>query len=331
MSLKGMSLEESVNILRGEPGTTITLGIQRDGQSGILQVVITRELIVVKSVKYELLDNKIGFLRLTQFGESTADEALEALLILESKGMEKLIIDLRNNPGGRLDVVVDIADYLLEKDDNIVQIDYRAYPDILEKSGKDPKVILPMVVLVNEGSASASEILAGALQDNKAATVIGTQTFGKGTVQSLMPLSNGGGVKITVAEYFTADRNQVDKVGITPDIIVEDLSDVDIIELQSYAPMIENETNILGDRGLNVYGAQQRLVELGYEVAIDGMFGSQTLKALESFQRANGLDPSGQLDFFTRGALHEAIMDKMSDSQTDIILKEAIDFLIDGE
>lgn len=318
VDMKGVTLEESVKIMRGEPGTPVTLTIQRgQEQPRILTFEIIRAVIEVHPVKVEVMDGNIGYMKITQFSEKAAEEVNAELRTFKDAEVAGLIIDLRNNPGGRLDQVVEIADDLLPAGDKIVQIDYRVYEDEIEVSRQAPVVEVPLIVLVNEGSASASEILAGALQDNDMAEVIGVQTYGKGTVQSVIPLSNGGGSKITVAEYYTANRNKVNGAGITPDFVVKMPGSDDAGDIDRFVPMIEQPGQGLGDIGLNVYGLQQRLNIAGYLVTVDGVFGNATREQLVRFQQAQQLQVTGVID--------QATIDRLQDITTAVANAEGTD------
>lgn len=330
-SLKGVSLEEAVKTMRGEPGTKLRLTIQRRGLTEPIDVDIIREIIEVNPVAFEIRDDGIVNFRLKSFNEHSAKDVRDALnIIKEESGVKGLVIDLRNNPGGRLDQVIDIADMFLEVGSPIVRVDYRAYSDNQFDSEDDPVISVPLVVLINEGSASASEILAGALQDNGAATVVGHTSFGKGTVQSVTDLSNGGGIKLTIAEYLTANGNKVNGVGITPDVEVNNRYRAGDMTNSDFAPMIENEDNVLGDSGLNIYGAQERLIYLGYELGATGVLDEETETQLKAFQSETGLNITGKLDAQTRVKLYnevdkpiEEIMDAQFEKAVEVILGSA--------
>lgn len=214
----GEKIDEAVSKMKGQPGTVVTLTLLKKGNEQT-DVKITREQIIMKSAKSEMLADGIGYLKLNVFDEKAATEFKTHLDALASQNAKGLIIDLRNNPGGSLDQCVEISDMLLGEQ-TIVSTRDRAGNEDVEKS--DPrKVTVPYVLLVNEGSASASEILTGAVKDTKSGTVIGTKTFGKGLVQAVNSLPDGGGYKITVAQYFTPNGSYIHGKGIEPDIVVE--------------------------------------------------------------------------------------------------------------
>lgn len=225
--VKGMALDEAVELMRGEPDTKIKLTIAREGKSKPLTFVLTRAVIKITSVKSHMLEDEYGYIRITQFQGGTVDALRRALGKLKKQAdgeLKGLILDLRNNPGGVLDGAVSVSDTFLDKGIIVStkgrgkdsQFNYTAKPsDYLNGS--------PMVVLVNGGSASASEIVAGALQDHKRAIIMGTKTFGKGSVQTIIPIANGAALKITTARYYTPNDRSIQAAGIQPDIVVENL------------------------------------------------------------------------------------------------------------
>ncbi|ERS00573.1 MULTISPECIES: S41 family peptidase [Marinobacter] len=222
--VKGMSLEEAVNLMRGKPGTVLTLTIMREGESAPIEIDVTRDVIKVTSVKSRMIDNGYGYVRITQFQAETGRQFLKALSDLEDEhgnDLDGLIIDLRNNPGGVLQAAVETADALLDEG-LIVYTEGRIQSSRLRFSAKPGDVMAgtPIVVLINGGSASASEILAGALQDHERAVVMGTQSFGKGSVQTVIPLDETHAIKMTTARYFTPDGRSIQATGIKPDIEV---------------------------------------------------------------------------------------------------------------
>ncbi|HEY6010874.1 MAG TPA: S41 family peptidase [Nitrospirota bacterium] len=219
---KDMSIEQAVDRMRGPKGTQVRLMIYREGWDKPKEFKITRDVIKVVSVKSEMLDNEIGYVKIIQFQGQTSDELEKALKGLEAKNMKKLVIDLRNDPGGLLDASVDVSSKFLPKDKLVVYLQGRQKNDRKDflTTGMDIAREYPIVVLVNTGSASASEIVAGALQDSKRAVIVGTQTFGKGSVQTVFPL-DGGGIRLTTAKYYTPSGRSIQNVGITPDVEVK--------------------------------------------------------------------------------------------------------------
>jgi carboxyl-terminal processing protease len=226
--VKGMTLNEAVKIMRGKPGEPLMLTIVREGVEQPLKIKIVRAIIKVKSVKSRMLEEGFGYLRISQFQSKTADGMVKAInkLKKESKGnnLKGLVLDLRNNPGGVLNGAVAVSDAFLKKG-LIVYTEGRVNDSKLRFNATPDDIIdnAPLVVLVNQGSASASEIVSGALQDHKRAIIIGTRTFGKGSVQTILPLSNGSAVKLTTARYYTPSGRSIQAEGIVPDIELEQI------------------------------------------------------------------------------------------------------------
>jgi carboxyl-terminal processing protease len=220
---KDMTLMDAVRRLRGPKGSKVTISILREGQAEPFDVTLVREVIEVKSVRDKDLGDGIYYTRIASFQERTAKDLERALEQAQKSGTTSLILDLRNDPGGLLNQAVAVSDMFLDKGQLIVYTRGRQKDQDLrftaEHAGGFPK--LPMVVLVNGGSASASEIVAGALQDWKRAVILGTKTFGKGSVQTVIPLSDGSGLRLTTAKYFTPKGRSIHGSGIVPDIVVE--------------------------------------------------------------------------------------------------------------
>jgi carboxyl-terminal processing protease len=207
------------SIIKGEAGTTVKLEILRGTET--LEFEIKRESINLNPVKAEVLDNNVGYIKVSSFDEGTATNFKEKFEEIKKKNITSLVIDLRNNGGGIVDEATKIADYIADLDSTLlITVDKNGNEEIT-KSTEEPIVNMPIVVLVNGNTASASEILTGALQDLKKATVVGTQTYGKGVIQKFMTLTDGSGIKITVQEYYTPNRRSINKVGIEPDEVVE--------------------------------------------------------------------------------------------------------------
>jgi carboxyl-terminal processing protease len=225
--VKGMTLNEAVKIMRGEPGTDILLTVVREGEEGPLKITITRAIIRIKSVRSKTLEPGYGYIRISQFQSATGTSMRKVITELKKDNdgeLKGLVLDLRNNPGGVLNASVSVADAFIKKG-KIVYTEGRVKDSLLTFNASPNDLLkgAPIVVLVNGGSASASEIVAGALQDHHRAIIMGTKTFGKGSVQTIMPMSNGAALKITTARYFTPSGRSIQAEGIEPDIIVEQL------------------------------------------------------------------------------------------------------------
>ncbi len=215
----GWNSDQVVQKLRGEAGTSVKITIRREGEEELLDFTVTREIIKLKSVRYEMLSDDIGYLRLTQFKHNTDVEAYDALKDLIGKGAKALILDLRNNGGGLLDVSVKIASMFLRSG---LVVETRGKTERANEKyyveNSNYLTAMPMNILINGGSASASEIVAGALNDRNRAKLIGEKSFGKGSVQTLFPLTDGSGVYVTIAKYYTPSGKVIDHVGLSPDI-----------------------------------------------------------------------------------------------------------------
>jgi len=220
---KDLTLQEAVRRLRGPKGSKVTIGVLREGWSDPKSFEIVREVIQVKSVRSKYLGDGIGYVRVNSFQDRTGKDLEKTIEQLIKEGAKAFVLDLRNNPGGLLNQAVFVSDLFLDKGQLIVYTSGRMKNQDLrftaEHSSNFPK--FPMVVLVNGGSASASEIVAGSLQDHKRAVVLGTKTFGKGSVQTVIPLTDGSGLRLTTAKYFTPSGRSIHGSGIEPDIVVE--------------------------------------------------------------------------------------------------------------
>lgn len=219
VSYTGEQLTEASNKIKGEIGTTVKLEVLRNGETKEFE--ITREQIKINHVEAKVLSNNIGYIEFNSFDEGCSEEFKEKLEELKSKKVKSLIIDIRNNGGGLVDEALEIADFIIEKDKTLLITSDKNGKEEITKAENDPIVNLPIVVLTNKNTASASEILAGALKDNGKATIVGETTYGKGVIQELLTLTDGSGLKITTNEYYTPSRNKINKVGITPDVEVK--------------------------------------------------------------------------------------------------------------
>jgi carboxyl-terminal processing protease len=221
---RDMTLTDAVKKLRGKSGDPVNITILRESEKRLLEFKIVREMIKIKDIKEaKILEDSIGYIRLVEFRESTLPEFNSALEKLNREGMSALILDLRNNPGGLLEQAVDVAEKFVEKGKLIVYTKGKKASQSMDFLSRNdhPVLNLPMVVLINEGSASASEIVAGCLQDYKRAMVLGTKSFGKGSVQTLIPLSDGSALRLTTSKFYTPSGKVIHGNGVTPDIIAE--------------------------------------------------------------------------------------------------------------
>jgi len=242
----GENLEEAVSMMKGPKGTDVTITIMRDKQTEPKEITITRDIIVLQTIKHKIVADNIGYIRITMFDEKTDKDFESALNELLKQNIKGLIIDVRDNPGGLLSEVVRIADRLLPK--GIIVYTEDRYKNRDTEYSDSNEIRLPIVVLVNGGSASASEILAGAIQDYGKGTLIGTKTFGKGLVQNLFPLADGkSAVKVTISKYYTPKGRCIQGEGIEPDIVVE-LPE----ELQMSISQIKEEDDIQLQKAIEI-------------------------------------------------------------------------------
>ena len=222
--VQGKSLMEAVKLMRGPVGTPIELTIRRKGEKKALIKKVVREIIVVKSVEAKLLKNKIGYLRLKSFNSNSSDQLIKKIDIFENKEKANgYILDLRNNPGGLLTQAINITDFFLDDGEIVSTKGRKVFENRRFFAKKGDKLNgKPLIVMINNGSASASEIVAGALKDHKRAIILGEKTYGKGSVQSIIPLSDGGGMRLTVSKYYLPSGESISEIGVEPDIFVEE-------------------------------------------------------------------------------------------------------------
>ncbi|QIB68134.1 PDZ domain-containing protein [Aminipila butyrica] len=305
--VSALNTNELVQLMRGEKGTKVTLTILRDGQQK--DITITREIVTTASISYEMKGAHVGYIDISGFDSDVATEFRMAKAALVNKGAESLIIDLRDNPGGYIDGAVEIANEILPSG----YITHFINKDNVFESEKATGIAgptMPIVLLVNEETASSSELLAGALQDNKAATLVGTTTFGKGIAQQIVTLSAGDKAKVSVFYFVTPNKKTIHHVGITPDYVVRNGtvgSEEAKAKYLTFAPMSEDQKPKAGDTGLNVYGAQQRLSLIGYYTGdITGTMDENTVAAVKKFQKDEALFAYGVIDNTTKNRLELA-------------------------
>lgn len=325
LDVRELSLDKVANMLRGESGTIVKLGILREGQASIIEFELVRGIIEVNPVVYEVLEDDIGYIRLNEFNEHAIEHVDEALEYFDELEIKDIILDLRNNPGGIIDQSVEVARRFVPVGP-IVHIERRNVErQTLNSRLRAQKYNL--AVLVNGGSASAAEIVAGAVQDTKAGTLIGTKTFGKGTVQQVWNLANGGRLKLTIARYLTPEGRSIDGEGIIPDIVVENLNPEEEYK-DALAPIKGDRKPCLGTIGLDVLGAEQRLHVLGYDIGdVDGVFDTVLEQAVKTFQSDASLYPYGVLDLVTQERLLTEYELYIEENTPDVQLQKAIEVL----
>lgn len=322
-SFEGLSLNEAVAKIRGPKGTVAKVKVKRAGVANTLEFEIVRDDIALETVYAVMKDGKIGVITVTEFSLNTADHFKKELENLEKQGMKGLIIDVRNNPGGVLDVVEAMSEQFVPKGKAIVQIEdkyKRRQQSVSKGSGKS----YPIAVLTNKGSASASEILAGALQESAGAKLVGETTYGKGTVQSSYSQEMGDGsmLKITIAKWLTPNGEWIHKKGIKPDV---EVSQPDYFTV---APINKEKTYKYDMLGEDIKSAQTMLDGLGYNPGRkDGYFDKNTEKALKKFQTDQKLTANGVLDAKTAEALEASIIQQIRDPKNDMQLNRALEIM----
>lgn len=334
VSLSKKTLAECVSAIRGEVDTQVRLTVRRKTQT--LTMLVTRELIRLESVSWKILENNIAYVRLEEFDSDSDREFRQALKEIKKQGAQAMILDLRDNPGGYLRAAVNVADSLLPEEGKIIIEMTRQGQKLgaMQSTGAGRDFRLPLVLLINEKSASASEIVAGALQDHKAARLVGTTTFGKGIAQSITHLQNGGSMKVSTYYFTRPGGAAIHQKGVSPDVCVINgagLTDEEIAAAyEKLAPMTEKTKYYQGQAGLNVYGAQQRLGLLGEKLALSARMDEPTVEAIKKFQAQMGMCPYGGLDYSTMAALEQATIRRLSGETEDLQLKTAVELLTEA-
>ncbi|SMF57162.1 carboxyl-terminal processing protease [Priestia filamentosa] len=321
-SVEGLDLSQAVLKIRGKKGSTVNIQVQRPGVKEPLTFKVVRDDIPIETVYSSLKEEngkKIGYLEITSFSENTADEFNSNLKKLEKKGIEGLVIDVRGNPGGYLESVEKILDGLVTKDKPYVQIEQRngEKEGVYSKNGE--KKDYPISVLIDRGSASASEILAGALKEAGGYPLVGEKSFGKGTVQQALPLEDGSNLKMTTHKWLTPDGNWIHEKGIQPTIKVEQPE-------YYYASPIQIEETLKKDsNGSQVKNTQVMLKGLGFDPGReDGYFSEQTEKAVKEFQGKNDVKQTGEVDENTASLIQTRLLEKIDSHQSDKQLQAAL-------
>ncbi|UTH08151.1 S41 family peptidase [Macrococcoides canis] len=318
-SVEGKSTQDVVKLVRGKKGTVVTLTLKR-GDAEPFDVKITRDKIHMNSVEHTLQKDGTGIITVTKFQEGTADEFTDALKALHDKGMEQAVIDLRDNPGGYLDEAAKMADVFLEKDKIIVQMeDVSGNKEIL-KASKDADEItkdLPTVILLNEGSASASEVFAAALKDNGKAEIVGHKSFGKGIVQTASTFKDKSMIKYTEQKWLTPKSTWIHKKGISPDVKVD-------LPAYVHGQMLDaDEVLTLHEKSEKVKSMEMGLDALGYDTGkVDSTFDESTLYAVQNFQMENNLPVDGIMTGKTTDKFMSQLAKKIEND--DVQLKRAI-------
>lgn len=323
-SIDGLDLYEAVLKIRGEKGTTVTLGIERAGVSEPLDIKVKRDEIPIETVyadQMKVNGKTIGLLEITSFSEDTAKDFQEELNALEKKGIDGLVIDVRGNPGGYLESVEHISQILLTDNKPYVQIEDRNGNKQRLISSLKEKKPYPIVGLIDEGSASASEILAAALKEAGGYKLVGVNSFGKGTVQQTVDLGDGSNLKLTMFKWLTPDGNWIHEKGIKPTVKVEQPD-------YFYAnPLTVDKEPLAYDMNNDqVKNAQQMLDGLGFAPGrTDGYFSDETKQAVIAFQKKNNLEATGKIDAETATKLQDNVLAEIRDRSNDLQLKTALE------
>lgn len=319
-SLVGSTTDRAVTLIRGVAGTSVTLKVERPSEKRTFSVTLVREQINIPEVDSKMLNEQMGYIQLSSFGDDAVRSFYSAVDSLKSQGAKGLILDIRQNGGGYLDAAVEIASAFVPKGEPVLVEVGKAGKTVRYSAGRD--INLPAVVLVDGGSASASEILAGAIQDYGAAPLVGTKTFGKGTVQQILSFLSGAGMKVTIAEYLTAKEHKVDKVGLTPDYVVENPK----ADLERVGPLEFKRILYPTSVGLDVLYLQYRLQDLGYTVETSGFFGLNTADSVARFAHNRSLPEDFVGEAFVK-ALNAELASHKRPAPEDLQLKKAMELL----
>ena len=322
-SIQGMSATEAVLLIRGEKGSTVTLSIERPGMAEPMDVSIVRDTIPIETVYGEMIEGEEGIakVQLTSFSENTTKELINTLNELESQGMKGLVLDLRQNPGGLLDQAIAIASLFLPDNEMILQIEDReGNRQEIKSSSSHSNPDVPLVVIVDKGSASASEILAGAFKESGNITLVGEKTFGKGTVQRAQDFKDGSNLKFTTEKWLTPKGNWIHKKGITPDVEVAlpDYASLTLINPESELKLSTSSTE--------VQTAQKMLKVIGFDPGReDGFFDEKTEQAVKDFQVKEKIDANGILTGESTTRLMQSLRELVQSNDTQ--LQKAVEIL----
>lgn len=314
VSLSGLKSSEAVLKIRGPKGSTAKLRIRRPGLQTPFEVSIVRDTIPITTVNAKMLGAGMGHVQLTRFSEQTAVELEKAIADLQAQGAKGIVLDLRHNPGGLLNVAVKVSELFVPKDQVVLQVRYRN-GQVEQHRSTGRKTDLPVVVLIDGGSASAAEIVAGALQESAGIPLVGETTFGKGTVQTAEDMGDKSSLKYTIAEWLTPKGNQINKQGIKPDVgaNLPDWANL------PYPAVEENREYKEGDRADVVRILQVMLRALGYDPGrADGLLDQGTAAALKGFQAAHGLAQSGTVNQPTALKATELLRVKLRENDTQL-------------
>ncbi|MBM6616301.1 S41 family peptidase [Bacillus suaedaesalsae] len=321
-SIEGLDLYEAVLKIRGEKGSTVKLDIMRPGVNEVMTIPVVRDEIPLETVYPEMkkVDGKnVGYIEVTSFSEDTAQDFEKAVKDLEDKGMKGLVIDVRGNPGGYLESVEQMLKLFIPKDKPYVQIEDRKGEKQRYFSSITEKKPYPITVLIDEGSASASEIMAAAMKEAGGYELVGKKSFGKGTVQNAVPMGDGSNIKLTFFKWLTSDGNWIHEKGVEPTIPVNQPA-------YFYANPLNIEKDLVVDaNNEQVKNAQIMLKGLGFDPGrVDGYFSKETEEAVKAFQKSAKLEETGKVTKETAGKLQQLLIEKVRDPKNDAQLDEAM-------
>lgn len=323
VDISNFTTGEASSLIKGEPGTIVKIGIIRDGS--LLTFEIERNTIVTSTVKGEILDNNIGYLKVSEFADNTVNKVKEQLEIFDNNNIKKIILDLRSNGGGTLKSAIDMLNLFVTKGP-ILYVDYKSEGEQIYYSELEEKKY-DLAVLINDGSASATEVFTGAVKYKNEGIIIGTNSFGKGIVQTLYELVDNSAVKFTTAEYFSIDRTPVHKVGISPDILIENPK----ADLSDYPEFSKEIKPNLGDVSQDVLTAKIMLNDLGYNIDnINSAYDEQSFEQVMKFQSDNNLYPYGVIDISTQNAIYSSLVLSLEEKLEDAQLNKAIEYLLEN-
>lgn len=312
-----MPSDKVADMIRGPEGTKVKLTVVREGSTVPFDVEVTRAKINVPAAEWHMVQPDIGYIQIREFNNQATKQTAQAVQELKSKGAKAFIVDLRGNPGGLVDEAVGVCDVLLGKGPVVHIVDRNGKKETLSARGEG--LGMPLAVLIDGGSASASEIVAGAVQDRKAGVLIGQKSFGKGSVQHLITLKDGSGLKLTTQKYYTPSGRSIHGMGIEPDIKVAADSQ------KRLEPVAFKKVLKKGDVSLDVLAIQERLKLLGYSPETEGFFGPNTETAVKKLQATQGLPQTGSVDARTLEAINLLVSSKQKSIDTQ--LDKAIEVL----
>lgn len=315
-SIQGFSTTEAVMLIRGEKGTEVTLTIRRGDMDEPIDVTIVRDEIPIETVYSEMIGDNVAHIQITSFSENTIEELKSAIADMENEGMEAMVLDVRQNPGGLLNSALDISNLFLDEGEEMFEVQTKGMEPEVYLATDGDKVEIPVTLLIDGGSASASEILAGAMSESAGIKLVGETTFGKGTVQTANDLADGSNLKFTTAKWLTPDGNWIHEKGIAPDV---EVSYPDYASLPYLDTTIELKDGTISEQ---VRTAEKMLDALEYEVGeIDGVFDEEMAAAVQSFQEDQELEVTGVLTGDSIYALMDELRAKIEEE--DPMLLEA--------